>query len=287
MCATCGCSSAVAGVGLPGVHDHGHSHDHEPGHAHDRGHEHEGGHGHSHDDGHLHQSVTPDSRTVSLERAVLAKNDQNAARNRERFAAQGVLALNVMSSPGSGKTTLLERTIRELSTELPMVVIEGDQATENDSARIRAAGARALQINTGTGCHLEAESVGRALDVLTPQRDSVVIVENVGNLVCPALFDLGEHAKVAILSVTEGDDKPAKYPYMFAVADLLIVNKIDLLPYVDFNVERCIASARSVRPQLEAIALSARSGEGIEAWYAWIRAALARTRASHSSPASV
>ena len=153
-----------------------------------------------------------------------------------------------------------------------MVVIEGDQATENDSARIRAAGARALQVNTGTGCHLEAEIVGRALDVLAPGDDSVVMIENVGNLVCPALFDLGEHAKVAILSVTEGDDKPAKYPHMFAAADLFIINKIDLLPYVDFDVDRCIAHARSVKPGLRAIVLSARNGQNLEEWYDWLRA---------------
>jgi hydrogenase nickel incorporation protein HypB len=221
--------------------------------------------------GHLDQLDATDARTVVLERAVLATNDALAAVNRQWFADRRIVALNLVSSPGSGKTTLLERTIRDLGADLPMVVIEGDQATENDSARIRAAGARALQVNTGTGCHLEAGIIGRALDVLAPQADSLVIIENVGNLVCPALFDLGERAKVAILSVTEGDDKPAKYPYMFAVADLLVINKIDLLPYVDFDVKRCIANARAVRPGLEAIAVSAKTGENMDAWYSWIR----------------
>jgi hydrogenase nickel incorporation protein HypB len=262
-----------------------HEHDHGHGHAHDHDHDHDHAHGHTHGQGEVHdhehavhvgqidQIDGSDGRTVVLERAVLAKNDALAAVNRRWFAERRVVALNLVSSPGSGKTTLLERTIRDLGSSLPMVVIEGDQATENDSARIRAAGARALQVNTGTGCHLEAGIIGRALDVLAPPPDSLVIIENVGNLVCPALFDLGERAKVAILSVTEGDDKPAKYPYMFAVADLLIINKIDLLPYVDFDVERCIANARGVRPGLEAIALSAKTGENMDAWYSWIRRA--------------
>jgi hydrogenase nickel incorporation protein HypB len=254
-------------------HAHDHGHDHVHGHVHDHEHAHDSAHPHVHAarNGHLDQLDATDARTVVLERAVLATNDALAALNRQWFAERRIVALNLVSSPGSGKTTLLERTIRDLGANLPMVVIEGDQATENDSARIRAAGARALQVNTGTGCHLEAGIIGRALDVLAPEADSLVIIENVGNLVCPALFDLGERTKVAILSVTEGDDKPAKYPYMFAVADLLVINKIDLLPYVDFDVERCIANARAVRPGLEAIALSAKTGENVDAWYSWIR----------------
>jgi hydrogenase nickel incorporation protein HypB len=241
-------------------------------HEHDGTHEHDHDHAHAHEPlgGHTHRLDAADSRTIALERAVLAKNDALAELNRQRFEERGILALNLVSSPGSGKTTLLERTIRDLGAEVPLAVIEGDQATENDSARIRAAGARALQVNTGTGCHLEAETIGHAVDVLAPPPDCVVMIENVGNLVCPALFDLGERAKVAILSVTEGDDKPAKYPHMFAAADLFIINKIDLLPYVDFDVERCIAHARAVRPGLEAIALSARTGENVTAWYAWL-----------------
>jgi hydrogenase nickel incorporation protein HypB len=292
MCATCGCSETGGAVIVtPHAHDHdhehGHAHDHDHGDGHTHDHSHDHGNGHTHDREHSHdhahgvhtgqldQLDATDTRTVNLERAVLAKNDELAGVNRKWFAERGIVALNIVSSPGSGKTTLLERTIRELGAEVPMVVIEGDQATENDSARIRKAGGRALQVNTGTGCHLEAGIIGKALDVLAPENDSLVIIENVGNLVCPALFDLGEHAKVAVLSVTEGDDKPTKYPYMFAVADVIVINKTDLLPYVDFDVERCIANARAVRPGLEAIALSAKTGENMDAWYAWIRRARA------------
>jgi hydrogenase nickel incorporation protein HypB len=255
MCATCGCSDGAGA--LVALHDHVH----EPGHDHD--------HAHAHD-GHTHALTTHDARTIVLERAVLAKNDEFAERNRRWFAERAILALNLVSSPGSGKTTLLERTIRDLGGTLPMAVIEGDQATENDSRRVRAAGARAVQVNTGTGCHLEADMIRRALELLAPAQRSVVMIENVGNLVCPALFDLGERAKVAILSVTEGDDKPAKYPHMFAAADLLVINKTDLLPYVDFDIDRCIGHARAVRPNLDAIAVSATSGDNLDAWYAWI-----------------
>ena len=283
MCVTCGCSDTQAAVLVgSGVHTHAdgtvHSHDGDDVHSHDDA-QAQPRRGFGVADGYAPACDPLDattegwrSHTVTLERAVLAKNDALAQKNRAWFAQRGILALNLVSSPGSGKTTLLERTIRDLGAEVPMVVIEGDQATENDSARIRAAGARALQVNTGTGCHLEAQIVGRALDVLAPGNDSVVMIENVGNLVCPALFDLGEHAKVAILSVTEGDDKPAKYPHMFAAADLFIINKIDLLPYVDFDVDRCIAHARAVNPGLRAIVLSARSGENLDEWYDWLRA---------------
>ncbi len=291
MCATCGCSGGP-GVVLRADHDGGHTHDAgemggSPGHRHAEDHDHGDGRDHDHahgpgTNGHAHGVVAErphvqamDERTVVLERAVLAKNDAFADANRSSFARSGVLALNLVSSPGSGKTTLLERTIHDLGAQLPIVVIEGDQATQNDGARIRAAGARALQINTGTGCHLEAETVGRACDVLDPAAGTIVMIENVGNLVCPALFDLGERAKIVILSVTEGDDKPAKYPHMFAAADLVIFNKIDLLPYVDFDLERAAAHARALRPGLVTIALSARSGENLGAWYAWLRAALA------------
>ncbi|MGD0473506.1 MAG: hydrogenase nickel incorporation protein HypB [Candidatus Velthaea sp.] len=283
MCATCGCSDAGGAVlvdenGTTIARDHVHDGADNHGHAdHDHGHEHP----HHHGDGNFDHVHAPQAATVvSLERAVLAKNDALAARNRRWFAEAGIVALNLVSSPGSGKTSLLERTIRELGAEVPMVVIEGDQATENDSARIRAAGARALQVNTGTGCHLEADMIARALDELGPGSNSVVMIENVGNLVCPALFDLGEQAKVAILSVTEGDDKPAKYPHMFAAADLFVINKIDLLPYVDFDVARCIAHARAVRPGLQALVLSAKTGENIGAWYDWIR----RARAAAAVP---
>ena len=281
MCATCGCSDPTGAVLVNAhAHDHGHTHDHDHDRAHGHDHAHDHDLGHTHDRDHLRSQTLRqidgfDARTVTLERAVLAKNDELAERNRRRLAERGIVAFNLVSSPGSGKTTLLERTIRDLGGEIPLTVIEGDQATENDSARIRAAGGRALQVNTGTGCHLEAEIVGRALDALRPADRSIVLIENVGNLVCPALFDLGERAKVAILSVTEGDDKPAKYPHMFAAADLFLINKIDLLPYVAFDVDRCIAHARDVRPGIAVIALSATTGENVGAWYDWLRASRA------------
>lgn len=180
--------------------------------------------------------------------------------------------LNLVSSPGSGKTSLLERTIRELKGKLPISVIEGDQATANDGERIAAAGAHAIQVNTGTGCHLEADMIEGALGALKPQPGSVVMIENVGNLVCPALFDLGENAKVVILSVTEGEDKPEKYPHMFRAARLLLLNKVDLLPHLDFDVEKAIASARKVHPSVEVIEVSAKTGAGMAEWYKWIEA---------------
>lgn len=227
---------------------------------------------HSHHAAHVHAT------TVELEARVLAKNDELAAQNRAWFAAREILALNLVSSPGAGKTTLLERTVRDQRERLPLYVIEGDQATANDGERIRAAGAKAVQINTGTGCHLEADMVARGLDELEPPPGSVVMIENVGNLVCPALFDLGERAKVAILSVTEGADKPLKYPHMFRAAQLVILNKIDLLPYVDFDVDAALANARQVNPDVTVLRLSARTGEGLAAWYAWLADHLQRAR---------
>ena len=208
---------------------------------------------------------------VELEARILAKNDALAERNRAWFSGREILALNLVSSPGAGKTSLLERTIRDLSRDLRLFVIEGDQATANDGERIRAAGAPAVQVNTGSGCHLEADMVAHGLRELRPSPGSIVMIENVGNLVCPALFDLGEQAKVVILSVTEGDDKPLKYPHMFRAADLMILNKIDLLPHVDFDVSRAIANATRINPALITLALSARTGGGVEAWYDWLR----------------
>lgn len=208
---------------------------------------------------------------VALEARVLAKNDALAAKNRAWLAGREILALNLVSSPGAGKTTLLERTIRDLRDELPLFVVEGDQATANDGERIRAAGAPVVQVNTGTGCHLEADMVARGLMLLKPAPGAVVVVENVGNLVCPAMFDLGEQAKVAILSVTEGDDKPLKYPHIFRASQLMIVNKIDLLPHVEFDIERAIANARMVNPEIKVLTLSARTGEGLGDWYGWLR----------------
>ncbi len=255
-------------------HDHDHPHDHE--HAHDNDHAHDHGHSHSHDhahdDAHHHHSHAPaDGALVELETRILAKNDALAEKNRAWFRGREILALNLVSSPGAGKTSLLERTIRDLSHELRLYVIEGDQATAVDGERIRAAGAPAVQVNTGSGCHLEADMVARGLQELRPSAGSVVMIENVGNLVCPALFDLGERAKVVILSVTEGDDKPLKYPHMFCAASMMILNKIDLMPHVDFDVSRAIAHAVRVNPGITALILSARTGEGLDGWYAWLR----------------
>lgn len=291
MCAHCGCGKDakatminlqtgqemdVADDGHAHDHDHrdhqqdGHGHDHHHAHAHDRDHGHSHEHGHGHDHGHRHQESRAAS-LVELETRVLAKNDALAGRNRAWLAGREILALNLVSSPGAGKTTLLERTIRDLKDELALHVLEGDQATTNDAERIRAAGAPVVQVNTGTGCHLEADMVARGLAALKPGPGSVVLIENVGNLVCPALFDLGERAKVVILSVPEGEEKPLKYPHMFRAAEIMILNKIDLLPHVDFDVPRAIANALQVNPNITTLRLSARNGEGLEAWYRWLR----------------
>jgi hydrogenase nickel incorporation protein HypB len=209
--------------------------------------------------------------TISLEAEILAKNDLLAERNRGWFDGRNILALNLVSSPGSGKTTLLERTISDLKNELPINVVEGDQETVNDAERIKSTGCRVVQINTGTGCHLEADMLARGIKELQPPMDSVVMIENVGNLVCPALFDLGEKCKVAILSVTEGEDKPIKYPHMFRAAEVMILNKIDLLPYVNFNIDDCINYARTVNPDIKIFQLSATTGEGMGDWYDWLQ----------------
>ncbi len=216
-------------------------------------------------------------RLVRIEKDILAENDQYAARNRARLAALNTLTLNLVSSPGSGKTTLLTTTIDRLKGELPLAVVEGDQQTDNDAARIRATGVAAVQVNTGKGCHLDGHLVGHALDGLQAesalQPGGILFIENVGNLVCPASFDLGEAHKVVILSVTEGEDKPLKYPDMFHAADLMLLNKVDLLPYLDFDVEACMANARRINPDMTILSLSAKSGEGMDAWLAWLRAA--------------
>ncbi|MCV2394688.1 hydrogenase nickel incorporation protein HypB [Actinotalea sp. M2MS4P-6] len=227
--------------------------------------------------GHAHTATMAEpaghehTTTMDLELDVLGKNDALAATTRAWLAEHDIVALNLMSSPGSGKTTLLERTIRETS-DRPVLVVEGDQETLLDAERIRAAGARAVQVNTGAGCHLDAEMLQTALQSLAPEPGSLVMVENVGNLVCPALFDLGEAARVVVISVTEGDDKPLKYPHMFAAADLVVVNKTDLLPYVDFDVEALTRHARTLRPGVEVLPLSAKTGENLDAWYAWLDA---------------
>jgi len=262
MCATCGCGedgatiTAMSARAKSGQPQSGHTHRHT--HPHDHDHDH-----HSHGEP-VH------TETVSLEQRVLAKNDLIAEQNRRWLAERNIVAFNLTSSPGAGKTTLLERTIRDLVSHRPVAVIEGDQETLLDAERIKATGARAVQINTGAGCHLDSEMVRRALETLDPEPDSLVFIENVGNLVCPALFDLGEQSKVVIISVTEGADKPLKYPHMFAAAGLVIINKIDLLPYVEFDLESCRGYVRSLNQRAQILPISATTGAGTEQWYEWI-----------------
>ncbi len=250
MCSVCGC----------GGHDHGHDHHHH----------------HAADDGTLAfaggSGADDGGRLVQIERDVLDHNNSHAAANRARLDAAGSLALNLVSSPGAGKTTLLVRTLGDLAGRHPTAVVEGDQQTGRDADRIRETGAPALQVTTGKGCHLDAHMVGHALDHLGVPENGVVFLENVGNLVCPAAFDLGEGARVVIVSVTEGEDKPLKYPDIFANADLMVLNKVDLLPHLDFDADQCEAWARQVNPDLRCLRLSATTGEGLDAWYAWIDA---------------
>jgi hydrogenase nickel incorporation protein HypB len=288
MCETCGCSDdskpklinlqsgVTFAIGSANDPDHEHVNEHfrsvhEARHEHHH-HDHHHSHGHSHshgetDNGHSHSHAA----TIRLETDVLAKNNRLAERNRGWFAGRNIFALNLMSGPGAGKTTLLERTIHDLGKELSLSVVEGDQETINDAERIRATGCRVVQINTGTGCHLDAVMLANGLQQLDPPPNSVVLIENVGNLVCPALFDLGERSRVVIASVTEGDDKPIKYPHMFRQSEVMILNKIDLLPYVPFSVDRCLAYARQVNPHIRVIQVSALRGDGLEEWYDWIR----------------
>jgi hydrogenase nickel incorporation protein HypB len=220
---------------------------------------------------HSHAPGLSQSRMVQIEQDILGRNDRHAHFNREFLAERGIYAVNLVSSPGSGKTTLLTASIASLRPAIEVCVIEGDQQTTNDADRIRATGARALQINTGKGCHLDASMIERALERLQPSSDSVLFIENVGNLVCPAAFDLGEAHKVVVLSVTEGEDKPLKYPDMFRAASLMLLNKVDLLPYVSFDVERCIEYARRVNPTIEVMQVSATKGDGMGAWINWLR----------------
>jgi hydrogenase nickel incorporation protein HypB len=255
MCSTCGCSDDSA-VRIDGrVQTPLQSHDHSDDHHHD--HQHESDHEHGRE-------------TVLLEQRILAKNDDLATRNRDWLTARGITALNLMSSPGSGKTTLLERTVAHLAGNRETLVVEGDQETLLDADRITAAGAKVVQINTGAGCHLDASMLESGLRALDPPDGSLVFVENVGNLVCPALFDLGETARVTVISVTEGADKPAKYPYMFRTTDLVLLNKVDLLPYVDFDVAHCIDLIHRLNPRADVVQLSATRGDGIDAWYDWL-----------------
>ncbi|MBL0166381.1 MAG: hydrogenase nickel incorporation protein HypB [Propionivibrio sp.] len=285
MCTTCGCASGEVKIDGADVHREtapGHQHEHEHVHAdgtsHRHDHSHDEGHAHDHTHEHSHRYTPVHShapglgarRMVQIEQDILAKNNAYAAQNRERLLERGIFALNLVSSPGSGKTTLLCKTIALLDGE-PVAVIEGDQQTSQDAERIRATGAPAIQINTGKGCHLDAHMVGHAIEKLGLAEDSLLMIENVGNLVCPAAFDLGEAHKVAILSVTEGEDKPIKYPDMFRAASLMLLNKIDLLPYVDFDVDAAIAYARRVNPAIRVIRVSATSGEGLGEWLAFLR----------------
>jgi len=262
MCSTCGCSGTGEGTRINLLTD-----EDAVGHGHGHGHDHSHDHNHSEDHSHAYES-----RTVVLEQEILAKNDSLAATNRRRLSDRGITAVNLMSSPGSGKTTLLETTVRALDGQRQTLVIEGDQETWLDAQRIRATGSKVVQINTGAGCHLDASMLAGGLDELDPPDGSLVFVENVGNLVCPALFDLGETARAVIISVTEGADKPAKYPYMFRAADLVLLNKIDLLPYVDFDVDLCLDLIRRLNPKAELLHVSATKGTGLDAWCAWLGA---------------
>lgn len=257
MCTICGCGDAKQ--------DHGHSHHHADEQGGTADHIHFG-------TGEAGTSVPgmSQSRLIQLETDILGKNNAYADRNRARLSGNGILALNLVSSPGSGKTTLLVETLKKLMGTVPVSVVEGDQQTSSDADRIRATGAPAVQINTGKGCHLDAHMVGHALDKLPLEEGGIVFIENVGNLVCPAGFDLGEAARVVILSVTEGDDKPLKYPDIFANADLMILNKSDLLPHVDFSVEVAIGHARRVNRKIQVLQMSACSGDGLENWLYWL-----------------
>jgi hydrogenase nickel incorporation protein HypB len=263
MCATCGCNDLERAA-------HG---DHHDDHHHDD-HDHHHDHAHPHHHAGAPWAARAPAR-IDLEVDLLAKNDRLATTLRAAWAEQRLLALNLLGGPGAGKTSLLEHTIRALGREAPVSVLEGDQETARDAERVRAAGARAEQINTGTGCHLDAAMVQSGVHALAPPAGSVLFLENVGNLVCPALFDLGERAKVVLLSVTEGEDKPLKYPHVFRAARVLVLSKVDLLPHLDFDVDRCLRHARQVNPRLTIFRTSARTGEGIGSWCQWVRDELA------------
>lgn len=273
MCTVCGCGEGETKVeGHTHDHKHSHSHDHHDHHHHD--HSSDGGIVHDYGQGAAgaHAPGLSQSRMVQIEQDILGKNNEYAAANRHYFNDKGILALNLVSSPGSGKTTLLVETINALKNELAISVIEGDQQTANDADRIRATEVPAIQVNTGKGCHLDGHMVGHALESLQPEDASVVFIENVGNLVCPASFDLGEAHKVVILSVTEGEDKPIKYPDMFHASDLMILSKTDLLPHLDFDVAKCIEYARRVNPGIKVLQVSSKSKDGMDAWCGWIKA---------------
>lgn len=266
MCDHCGCSDKGAGYTLlktDGSHQHLHApHDHHHDHTHD--------HSHDHSQDHLHSHTEPAARKIDLETDILTRNNLQAEKNRGFLEARNITMLNLVSSPGSGKTTLLERTIRSLQNRR-IYVIEGDQQTTLDAERIRSTGAPAIQVNTGSGCHLDAAMVYHALKSLNPEPDALLLVENVGNLVCPALFDLGESRRVLIISITEGEDKPLKYPDMFVSAQVCIINKTDLLPHIDFDLEALRRNILRVNPSLTILELSARTGAGFESWTGWLQ----------------
>lgn len=272
MCGTCGCGSDENEVTIlkPGEthnHDHehdGHSHSHDHAHAHDHHHGHD--HSHSHGENHSHPKTV-----IELERDILQNNQVLAARNRGYFEAKNILAINLVSSPGSGKTSILERTLSDLKNEMTFNVIEGDQQTFNDANRIDALNIPVVQVNTGKGCHLESDMIYDAVKKLEPKDKSVLMIENVGNLVCPSLFDLGEGKRVVIISITEGEDKPIKYPDMFMSSDVCIINKMDLLPHLNFDLEKLKQYAMQVNHHLTFFEVSATTGEGMEQWYEWLK----------------
>jgi len=261
MCATCGCNQDEGAVTIKKAGEN-HKHNHGSHHHHGNGHD----HNHDHPHGHSHGAA----REIELEIDILQKNNLLAERNRGWLSAKNILAINLVSSPGSGKTTLLEHTIKHISDKQKVYVIEGDQQTMNDANRIVKAGAEAVQVNTGKGCHLDSHMVHHAIDELKPEENSIIFIENVGNLVCPSMFDLGESSRVVVISVTEGDDKPLKYPDMFATSDLCVINKTDLLPYVDFSVEKAKEYALRINPKLKFVELSATKETGIENWINWL-----------------
>ncbi len=267
MCETCGCGKdGEFTIKESSENDHHHDHGHDHHHDHGHNHHHDHGHDHHHDHGHHHH----DKKEIPLNIDILSENNRLAERNRGYFEGRQVVCLNLVSSPGSGKTTILEKTIASMIPRRKIFVIEGDQQTARDAERIEKSGAPALQINTGSGCHLDANMIQLALKKMEVSAGSVLFIENVGNLVCPAMFDLGEQKRVVVISVTEGDDKPLKYPYMFQSSHLCIINKTDLLPYVDFSVETAMANARQINPALEFILMSAKTGEGMKQWVEWV-----------------
>ncbi len=263
MCGTCGCGSEENGVVIQSPSEGKMNHDH----SHDHGHSHEHGHSHSHEHSHDHHHKT----VLEVEQNILQHNEVMAARNKGYFEAKNIFALNLVSSPGSGKTALLERTLKDLKDELSFYVIEGDQQTFNDANRIAAINIPVMQINTGKGCHLESDMVYDAVKKLHIKDNSVLMIENVGNLVCPSMFNLGEGKRIVIISTTEGVDKPIKYPDMFHTSDICIINKIDLLPYLNIDIEELKNYALQVNPKLLFFEISATTGEGMEAWYKWLR----------------